>query len=90
MPATDLRPLPVRDDTMLGVCQAIEEDFGVSANWLRIALGGAVLVNPLVAVGAYGALGVAVGLSRWLAPVPAAPPAAVAATDEAPPLALAA
>jgi hypothetical protein len=69
-PTADLRPLPIRDDTFLGVCQAIEEDLGISGNLLRIALGAAVLLNPLAAIGGYTVLGLAVGLSRLIAPVP--------------------
>jgi len=85
-----------RDDTFLGVCEAIGEDCGFNANWLRVALGVVVLWNPAVAIGAYLAAGVLVFLSRWLMPsaspsdagradqgVETAPRALAASNDEA-------
>ncbi len=59
-----------RDDTLFGVCQALGEDFGFNPNYLRIAFGASLLWNPVAVVGAYLAAGVAVALSRWLAPNP--------------------
>lgn len=66
-----------REDTVFGVCEGIGEDFGFNAQYLRVALAGLIFFNPLVAIGAYAALGVAVFSSRMLFPKPAA--AAVAA-----------
>ena len=68
--------LPLRNDTLLGVCEAIGQDFGFHPNWLRIALGSLVMMSPLAAFGIYFGLGAIVGLSRLIAPqraVPAAP-----------------
>ena len=71
--------LMLRNDTILGVCEAIGQDFGFNANWLRIPLAGGVLISPLASFGIYFALGIAVLASRLIAPAPrrlAAPQAA--------------
>jgi phage shock protein PspC (stress-responsive transcriptional regulator) len=62
--------LPLRDHTILGVCEAIGEDFGFNPVWLRIPLSAMVLWSPLIAFGAYFGLGVIVLASRLLFPVP--------------------
>lgn len=61
-------PLPLRSYTLLGVCEAIGEDFGFNANYLRVLLGAIVVVNIWAAFGAYLALGVIVLASRLLFP----------------------
>lgn len=61
-------PLPLRNDTMLGVCAALGEDLGFNPNYLRVLLGSIVIFNVLWAIGAYLALGVVVGASRLLFP----------------------
>ena len=67
-------PAPIfRNDTMLGVCESIGQDFGFHPNWLRIALGSIVLWNPWAAFGIYLGLGVIVGLSHLIAPQRFAP-----------------
>lgn len=68
--------LPLRSQTLLGVCEAIGEDFGFNANFLRVALGAIVVFNIWAAVGAYLALGLAVLASRLLFPVKSATTAA--------------
>ena len=60
--------LPLRPHTILGVCEAIGEDFGFSPNWLRIPLAASVLFSPTMAVAAYLALGVVVLASRLAFP----------------------
>ena len=65
-------PVALRAHTILGVCEAIGEDFGFSPNWLRIPLAASVLISPLTAIGAYLALGAIVLLSRLLFPRPKA------------------
>lgn len=90
--------LPLRSDTMLGVCEAIGQDFGFHPNWLRLALGSLVLWSPWAALGIYLGLGAIVALSRLVAPqrlVPAAENSHVNSTsdrsdDEAEELSLAA
>jgi phage shock protein C len=63
-------PLPLRDDTILGVCQALGEDFGVPANLLRIAFAAALLWNAEVVIALYLGLGVVVAASRLIFPKP--------------------
>lgn len=67
-----------RSDTLLGVCEALGEDFGFNADWLRLVLAVLLLVNPVAVIAGYCAVGALVALSRWLAPNPR-PKAAVAA-----------
>jgi phage shock protein C len=60
--------LPLRAHTILGVCEAIGEDFGFNPIFLRIPLAAMVVVNPLWAIGGYFGLGLAVLASRLLFP----------------------
>ena len=57
-----------RSDTMLGVCQALGEDLGISPNWFRVGLALIVVVNFGAAFAAYGALALIVLASRILFP----------------------
>lgn len=61
-------PLPLRSDTLLGVCEALGEDLGFNPLWLRIALSSGVLWNPVAIVGIYLGLGLLVLISRMLFP----------------------
>lgn len=61
-------PLPLRNDTILGVCEAIGTDFGFHPNWLRVGLAFVLFFSPIAAFGLYLGLGAIVALSRWLAP----------------------
>ncbi|HJQ60002.1 MAG TPA: hypothetical protein VJ890_24060 [Vineibacter sp.] len=58
--------LPLRDDTFLGVCQAIGDDFGFNANLLRIPLAVGLLWSPLAVAAVYAVAGLAVFASRML------------------------
>jgi phage shock protein PspC (stress-responsive transcriptional regulator) len=58
----------LRNDTFLGVCEAIGEDFGFHANWLRILFAASLYWFPAQAVGVYLGLGLIVLLSRLVAP----------------------
>ena len=60
--------LPLRSHTILGVCEAIGEDFGFNPIFLRVPFAASVLWSPLMAIGAYFALGAVVLLSRVLFP----------------------
>ena len=60
--------LPLRNDTFLGVCEAIGGDLGFNPNWLRVAFGFLILFNPVVAVAAYLSLGIFVAVAHWLFP----------------------
>ena len=62
--------LITRDDTFLGICEALGEDFRFNANILRVALGVSLLWNPVAVIATYAGLGVIVAVSRWLAPNP--------------------
>jgi phage shock protein PspC (stress-responsive transcriptional regulator) len=65
-----------RQHTILGVCEAIGEDFGFNPVILRVAFAGGLYFSPIGVIGLYLGLGLAVALSRWLYPVPSATPAA--------------
>jgi phage shock protein PspC (stress-responsive transcriptional regulator) len=60
--------LPLRSHTILGVCEAIGEDFGFNPVFLRIPLAASVIWNPMIAIGTYFALGAVVLVSRLLFP----------------------
>ena len=60
--------LMLRNDTILGVCEAIGQDFGFNPNWLRVAFCAPVFWNPTLAIGAYLALGVVVAAVRFAFP----------------------
>lgn len=62
--------LIARDDTFLGVCEALGEDFGFNPIYLRVALGIGLIWNPLAVIAAYLAAGAVVALSRLVAPNP--------------------
>jgi phage shock protein PspC (stress-responsive transcriptional regulator) len=64
--------LPLRAHTILGVCEAIGEDFGFNPLWLRVPLAASVLISPTYAIGAYFLLGIAVLVSRLVFPRPKA------------------
>ena len=72
-------PLPLRSHTILGVCEAIGEDFGFSPVILRVILAAMVLWSPTIAIGTYFALGAVVLGSRLLFPKPKQSSAAQAA-----------
>jgi phage shock protein PspC (stress-responsive transcriptional regulator) len=83
MNAQATKNLVFRNDTILGVCEAIGQDFGFNPNWLRIAFCAPIYWNPAIVVGAYLALGVLVAVTRYafpdrLADTPAAPAQPVA------------
>jgi phage shock protein C len=90
---TQTTPLPLRNDTILGVCEAIGRDFGFNPIWLRLAFIAPLFFAPAAAIGAYLGLGAIVGLINWFAPdKPAAEQivdvkATVIAEDEALPIA---
>ena len=78
------KPNPLlRDDTLLGVCQAIGDDFGFSPVWLRVLFGAGLIWNPVYDISAYLALGAVVLLSRLIVRNPRQPKAAKAAAAPA-------
>jgi phage shock protein PspC (stress-responsive transcriptional regulator) len=62
--------LIARDHTVLGVCEALGEDFGFNPLYLRITLSVLLLWNPSVIFGAYLSAGLVVLLLRLLVPDP--------------------
>src|SRR6478672_411681 len=64
--------LPLRAHTILGVCEAIGEDFGFNPVLLRIPLAAGVLWSPTMVLAIYFGLGAAVLVSRLLFPKPKA------------------
>lgn len=85
--------LILRNDTILGVCQAIGDDFGFSPLLLRVPFAVCLLLNPYLVVATYFGLGALVLGSRLLFPsrrraaepaVEPAPEAASAAEDALP------
>ena len=74
------RPLPLRNDTILGVCEALGQEFGFNPIYLRIAFAGLFYIGATVGIGTYLALGAGVALARWLYPDQA--PAAAALAEQ--------
>lgn len=74
-----------RPDTLLGVCEAIGEDFRFNANWLRVAFALPMFAFPMVTISVYLALGLVVLATRLALPNPR-----LAAPAPAEPIALAA
>lgn len=60
--------LSLRSDTMFGVCEALGQDLGISANWFRIAFAAGVIFNLEYAVLAYVGIGALVLVSRLVYP----------------------
>ncbi|WP_155264635.1 PspC domain-containing protein [Sphingomonas segetis] len=60
--------LPLRSHTILGVCEAIGEDFGFNPVILRVPFAASVLYSPTWAIAAYFAFGAVVLASRLLFP----------------------
>ena len=93
MSMTKTTPLPLRNDTILGVCEAIGRDFGFNPLWLRLAFIAPLFFAPGLTIAAYFGLGALVGLINWFAPDKPASEQVVDAkatpveTDEAMPLA---
>lgn len=61
-------PLPLRNDTFFGVCEAVGRDIGFNPNWLRVVFGVLILFSPVAAVAGYVSLGVFVGVAHLLFP----------------------
>jgi len=59
-----------RDDTLLGACYAIGEDFGFNPLYLRILFAIAIFWSPAITFATYAALTALVTLTRWLVPNP--------------------
>ena len=64
---TDQTPLPLRNDTILGVCEAIGQEFGFNPLWLRLAFIPPLFFSITFTLAAYLGLGLIVAATRWLA-----------------------
>ena len=76
--------LLTRDDTVLGVCEALGQDFGFNPLFLRVPLAVALIWNPVIIVAGYVAAALFIGLIRMAMPDPVrseAPAAAPAAAE---------
>jgi phage shock protein PspC (stress-responsive transcriptional regulator) len=60
--------LPMRAHTILGVCEAVGEDFGFNPVLLRVPFAAAVLWSPTLTLATYFTLGAVVLASRLLFP----------------------
>lgn len=57
-----------RNDTLLGVCEALGHDLGFNPNFLRVPLSAGIIFAPLMMVGIYLGLGALVFASRTFFP----------------------
>lgn len=75
----------MRNDTILGVCEALGSDLGFNPNFLRVPLAAGIIFAPLLMIGIYAVLGVIAFASRTFFPdrtvVVAAEPVVSAAVD---------
>ena len=76
------RSIIARDDTVLGVCFAVGQDFGFNELYLRLLFAVVLFWSPLAAFAGYAVLGTIVAFSRWVAPDPV--PVENVAADECP------
>ena len=81
--------LPMRNHTVLGVCEGLGEDFGFNPVYLRIVFGALLVWQPVYDVGVYLAVGCLVLISRLLVPTRRRTAAAVTAEAGAAPAAVA-
>jgi phage shock protein C len=70
MMQTSQPSLIARDHTLLGVCEAIGEDFGFNPMFLRVPFAAMLLLSPTMVIATYLALGVVVFLTRLVSPNP--------------------
>jgi phage shock protein PspC (stress-responsive transcriptional regulator) len=69
MQSVQQRPsLFTRDDTFLGVCEGLGEDFGFHPNLLRVTLAFLCFFYPAAVIASYLGLGLLVAATRWVAP----------------------
>lgn len=57
-----------RDDTFLGICEGIGQDFGFHPNLLRVTLACLCFFYPVPVLATYFGLGLMVFATRWMAP----------------------
>ena len=59
-----------RNDTMLGVCEALGEDFGFNPQYLRALLAVLLVPFPVQVIAAYVTAGIVIAIARFVFPVP--------------------
>ena len=59
-----------RNDTMLGVCEALGQDFGFNPQFLRAALAVLLVPFPVQVIASYVTAGIVVAIARFVFPVP--------------------
>ena len=79
--------LIARDHTLLGVCEALGEDFGFNPMFLRVPFAALLLLSPTMVIATYLALGVVVLLTRLISPNPRTAEARPATASERAPAA---
>jgi phage shock protein C len=67
---TSTLPVYARDHTLLGICEALGEDFGFNPLLLRVPLAVCLLLNPWAVLGTYAGLGILVAFTRLISPNP--------------------
>lgn len=78
-------PIIDRAAPIFGVCEALGDDFGISANWFRASLAPLILWQPLWTVVGYFLVGALVLATRLMFPDVRAPiPAPAAIIDDEP------
>ena len=60
-------PVMIRDETLVGACQAVGEGLGFNPLYLRVLFALAILSSPVLALAAYAALTALATVLRWLA-----------------------
>jgi phage shock protein PspC (stress-responsive transcriptional regulator) len=68
MTAQATKNLVFRNDTILGVCEALGQDFGFNPNWLRVAFCAPIYWNPALVISVYLGLGILVAATRFAFP----------------------
>lgn len=68
--ALPTRNLFNRDDTLLGICEALGQDFGFNPLWLRLAFLPLLFVAPVYTIAGYCLMGLVVWASRSIFPAP--------------------
>jgi phage shock protein PspC (stress-responsive transcriptional regulator) len=78
-----------RNDTMLGVCEALGQDFGFNPQFLRAALAVLLIPFPVQVIASYVTAGIVVAIARFVFPVSrhaaAAPATPIALASETKP-----
>jgi len=75
--------LPLRHDTLLGVCEGLGEELRIDANIIRVILCCLLLWNVPIVIGTYLVLGAVLAAARLLVPAKRSAPANAASPVQA-------